>query len=67
VTTASYREVERLGMTFEQWSGQLAPLHMLNRLGEAREIADPVVFLASEEASFITGAVLMVDGGYSAR
>ena len=67
VTTASYREVERLGMTFEQWRDQLAPLHMLNRLGEVREIADPVVFLASGEASFITGAVLMVDGGYSAR
>ena len=67
VTSASYREVERLGMTFEQWSGELAPLHMLNRLGEVREIADPVVFLASEEASFMTGAVLMVDGGYSAR
>jgi len=30
---------------------------MLNRLGEVREIAIPVVFLASEEASFITGAV----------
>ena len=67
VTSASYREIERLGMTFEQWSGELAPLHMLNRLGEVREIADPVVFLASGEASFITGAVLMVDGGYSAR
>jgi NAD(P)-dependent dehydrogenase (short-subunit alcohol dehydrogenase family) len=67
VTSASYREVERLGMTFEQWSGELAPLHMLNRLGEVREIAGPVVFLASEEASFMTGAVLMVDGGYSAR
>ncbi|MDP8980162.1 MAG: SDR family oxidoreductase [Acidobacteriota bacterium] len=67
VTSASYREIERLGMTFEQWSGELAPLHLLNRLGEVREIADPVVFLASGEASFITGAVLMVDGGYSAR
>src|ERR1700736_4077411 len=63
VTTASYREVERLGMTFEQWRDQLAPLHMLNRLGEVREIADPVVFLASGEASFITGAGLVGEGG----
>ena len=67
VTSASYREIERLGMTFEQWRDQLAPLHMLNRLGEPREVANAALFLASAEASFITGTHLMVDGGYTGR
>jgi len=34
-----------------------------NRMGEPAEIADPLVFLASDAARFITGAVLPVDGG----
>ena len=67
LTSASFREIERMGLTFEQWRDKVAPLHMLNRLGEPREIADPTVFLASDEASFITGAQLMVDGGYTAQ
>jgi NAD(P)-dependent dehydrogenase (short-subunit alcohol dehydrogenase family) len=40
---------------------------MLNRLGEPREVADAVLFLASDESSFITAAHLMVDGGYTGR
>jgi NAD(P)-dependent dehydrogenase (short-subunit alcohol dehydrogenase family) len=36
---------------------------MLNRLGEPREVANAVLFLASDEASFITAAALMVEGG----
>jgi NAD(P)-dependent dehydrogenase (short-subunit alcohol dehydrogenase family) len=40
---------------------------MLNRLGETREVANAVLFLASDEASFITAAHLMVDGGYVAH
>jgi NAD(P)-dependent dehydrogenase (short-subunit alcohol dehydrogenase family) len=67
LTSASYREIERLGLTFEQWRDSVAPRHMLNRLGEPREVANAVLFLASEEASFITGTHLMVDGGYTAH
>ena len=67
LTSASFREIERDGYTLEEWSGKMAPLHMLNRLGQPIEIANPVLFLASDEASFITGATLMVDGGYTAK
>ena len=38
----------------------------LNRYGEAREIAEGIVFLLSENASFVTGQTLAVDGGFDA-
>jgi NAD(P)-dependent dehydrogenase (short-subunit alcohol dehydrogenase family) len=41
--------------------------HPLARLASAEEVARSIVFLASDEASFITGTVLMVDGGFTAR
>jgi NAD(P)-dependent dehydrogenase (short-subunit alcohol dehydrogenase family) len=42
-------------------------LHPAGRLGQAREVAEAIVFLASDRASFITGTVLPIDGGYTAR
>ena len=40
--------------------------HALGRLGVPREIADGIVFLASDESSFMTGSELVIDGGYTA-
>ena len=42
-------------------------MHPMGRLGEPAEVASAIVFLASDDASFITGAVLPVDGGYLAQ
>ena len=39
----------------------------MNRIGSVDEVAWPAVFLASDEASFITGEMLVVDGGASVR
>ncbi len=45
----------------------LASLSPMGRLGEAREVAEVVAWLSSDQASFVTGAYYPVDGGYLAR
>jgi len=56
VAGRSPAEVEERGRYFEEHT-------MLRREGEPEDIANAVLFLASDEASFITGQVLSVDGG----
>ena len=46
---------------------ELGALHALGRVGQAEEIAEVIVFLASAKASFMTGSIVAVDGGYTAR
>lgn len=45
----------------------LESLHPLGRLGSAAEVAEAIVWLASPAASFVTGTILAVDGGYIVR
>ncbi|PKL14220.1 MAG: gluconate 5-dehydrogenase [Spirochaetae bacterium HGW-Spirochaetae-8] len=50
----------------DEFIKRLSAKSMLNRIGKAPEIVGAVVFLASDEASFVTGEVLSVDGGVTA-
>jgi NAD(P)-dependent dehydrogenase (short-subunit alcohol dehydrogenase family) len=67
VTEATERHRVRLGLSMEEFLAAEAPKHLLNRVGRPREVAEAILFLASDAASFVTGTHLMVDGGYTVR
>ena len=61
-------QAKRLGITDTNKVRQLsADRHPVGRIGETSDVANAVLFLASDEAAFVTGASLAVDGGYTAQ
>jgi meso-butanediol dehydrogenase/(S,S)-butanediol dehydrogenase/diacetyl reductase len=53
------------GKSIEQLRGERSDNSLIGRWASPEEVANPILWLASDEASFITGATLMVDGGLS--
>ena len=62
-TRASERHMDFMGLDYEEGRELFGQDALMKRMGRPDEIADGVLFLASEEASFITGEHLVIDGG----
>jgi NAD(P)-dependent dehydrogenase (short-subunit alcohol dehydrogenase family) len=60
------READQLGITLDELRATLNEAHPMGRIGLPSEAAAAVAFLAGDDASFITGVLLPVDGGYAA-
>jgi len=60
------RRIEAAGETVEQYNAKAAQGTMMKRPGRAEEVASAILFLASDDASYVTGALLFVDGGMTA-
>jgi NAD(P)-dependent dehydrogenase (short-subunit alcohol dehydrogenase family) len=60
------RRIAAAGETVEQYNVRAAQGTMLKRPGRAEEVAAAILFLASDDASYVTGALLFVDGGMTA-
>lgn len=62
-----YIDTPLLSAADERQKETLAKLHPIGRLGQPEEVANVVLFLASDEASFVNGTAILVDGGYTAQ
>ena len=57
------KRAAELGQTHEEYKRDFGADTMLDRPGTPREVANAILFVASEEASFMTGTCVFVDGG----
>jgi 3(or 17)beta-hydroxysteroid dehydrogenase len=62
-----HSEAKKTGRTYEEVKQIREDWTMVGRLGQPDDVAYAVLYLASDESSFVTGAELVVDGGFTAR
>lgn len=66
-TPMFHQEAKARNMPLDEYRTELCGYHPIGRLGVPSEVANAVLFLASEDASFITGVAFSVDGGYTCQ
>jgi NAD(P)-dependent dehydrogenase (short-subunit alcohol dehydrogenase family) len=66
ITSINRAMFDRMRADGAEWE-RLLDQHLIRRLGDPRDVANAALFLASDEASWITGVTLPVDGGYTAH
>eukprot|EP01097_Dermamoeba_algensis_P001154 TRINITY_DN1428_c0_g1_i1.p1 TRINITY_DN1428_c0_g1~~TRINITY_DN1428_c0_g1_i1.p1 ORF type:complete len:128 (-),score=27.91 TRINITY_DN1428_c0_g1_i1:176-559(-) len=66
-TPATERHAKKLGISKAELVSQAVEKHLIKRMGSCEDVANAVVFLLSDESTFITATPLYVDGGYLAH
>jgi len=68
IDTPMFRqEAKARNMPIEKYRKEISAYHPIGRLGRPKEVADAVLFLASDDSSFTIGTALSVDGGYTCQ
>ena len=67
MTPMAIQDAAEKHMTIEEYEKEMAVDHPIGHIGVPEDIANAYLYLASDEASFITGTTLMADGGYTAK
>ena len=66
-TSQTQQFAESQGLTKEEAINLIAPTIPMKRVGQPQEVAQAILFLASDKASYITGTPLLIDGGYTVK
>ena len=60
-------DVEKFGISMDEAKKLYEDMTMMGRFGEPEDIAYGVLYFASDESKYVTGAELVIDGGYTAK